>query len=249
MAMQTIARAGMVAVAKSLSDRLLQRANKELFAPRGLRVRICKTAAMHQLVGLTATGEKSSKLVAAGRTAETIALHLPIIRKVYNRIAPRAPLVNVDPRGSGSVTQRRMEPLEHYTLPLDFNVPPAAPPETIMQKAQGMSMRLEQWKERGSESKADQNRHLLAIAEGRASSLPPRPPSDSSGLSQAWEVKQARRMEKEEGKARKKAARGKQPKSLQTKVQIADRLEHNSTRDLLWIVVLNEEQGQFVAFL
>ena len=243
--MQTVARVGMVVVAKTLSDRLLQRANTEFFAPRGLRVRICKTAAMRQLVGLSTEPEKS-KLAKAGHVAETIVLHLPIVRKVYNRLAPPPPpAVSFDPNIPSTLAQRRIASLEGHSLPLDFDIPPAAPPEKIMQKAQGMSVRLEQWQQRSSEAKANQSRQLLAIAEGRATSLPPRPPSNSSNpLTQAWEFRQARRQRKKEWKARMAGFSDKKMRRLQNKAMLEDRKELNATENLLWLVLLNAEQGE-----
>lgn len=53
-----------------------------------------------------------------------------------------------------------------------------------------------------------------------------------------------KRLEKKAWKAQKKIMKGKQPKSLQSKVQIAERIEYNATQDLLWVVVLTAEQGE-----
>lgn len=232
----------MTVVAKSLSDRFLQRANKEFFAPRGLRVRICKTAAMRQLVGLGAEPEKG-KLAAAGHTAETIALQLPIIRRVYNRVAAPPPVPSsCDPNLPSSMAQRRLASLEGHALPLDFEVPPPAPQEKITEKAQGMSMRLEQSRERKKEAKATRNRELLAIAEGRATSLSSPPLIDPNNPSKK-ELKQARRMEKKAHKAQLAGMDPKKLKKLQNKVLLDDRVEYNANQDLLWIVLLNADQG------
>ncbi|KAI5115805.1 hypothetical protein M0805_006524 [Coniferiporia weirii] len=138
--------------AKTLSDKLLLRANAEYFAPRGMRVRICKTAAMRQIVGLDAVRvgdpSKSEKLVkfgkAAGRTAETVALHLPIIRNVYNLVAP--PVPSVDPNAPDEMAARRMLALQGYALPLSFDVPPATPVQGIMDNASGLSGRMQTWR-------------------------------------------------------------------------------------------------------
>ena len=242
--MRTVACVGMVIVAKSLSDRLLRRANKEFFAPRGLRVRICKTAAMRQLVGLSAEPKKG-KLARAGHVAESIALHCPGIRKVYNRRAAPPPTITVDPAAPSSPAERRVESLEGHALPLDFDVPPFVKPKKIMQRAQAMSMRLELWKERQEEKKAVQHRQLLAIAEGHAVSLPRRPPRDSNRwLKKQRELKRESTLQKKEEKARMAAMDEKKLKHFRDKVMLDERVEHCDTRDLLWIVLLTAEQGQ-----
>lgn len=204
----------------------------------------------------------------AAHVAETVALHLPIIRKVYNRIAPSVtPVASSSSsssysqnsrEGPNGVTQRRLATLEGHALPLVFTgLPPPAAPETIMQRAQGMSVRLEQWQARNAQTKADRNRELLAIAEGRESVLAhatmshrrPQNERESSWMQRAWEARQARRLERDAWRARRKLMRGRQPKSLQNKVQIADRLEYNATKSLLWVVLLTAEQGTSIFFL
>ncbi len=46
--MQTGAQVGMHVMSKTLSDRYLRAANDRIFAPLGLRVRLCKTAALRK---------------------------------------------------------------------------------------------------------------------------------------------------------------------------------------------------------
>lgn len=175
--LQVVARAGMVTVAKTLSDRYLQRANATFFAPRGLRVRVCRTGAVHQLLGLRESDNDGGK--SKSNTAENIALHLPIVRKIYNRMA--SPIPTSGPSTSynnpnaipteypNSVTRRRIEALEGRALPLAFsNLPPAPSSDTLMQRAQEMSAKMEQRKAQEGAMKTDRNKQLLAIAEGRA---------------------------------------------------------------------------------
>ncbi|KAI5117050.1 hypothetical protein M0805_007907, partial [Coniferiporia weirii] len=240
-AMQTVAQTGIHILAKTLSDRLLRRANTEYFAPRGMRVRICKTAAMRQIVGLDAVRvgdpSKSEKLAkfgkAAGRTAETVALHLPIIRKVYNRVAP--PVPSVDPNAPGEMAARRMLVLQGYALPLSFNVPPAAPVQGIMDKTSGLSVRMQSWRLRQKEADTTHKRQLLAFKEGRSTSLPSTPSSSSSGDRNPLEMAIDWRRDRKWSKEERRALNGRSSKKLRTNVEIADRLEYKSTDSLLWV--------------
>ncbi|KAH8113832.1 hypothetical protein DFH11DRAFT_1704716 [Phellopilus nigrolimitatus] len=254
--MQVGAQVGIKVLSKTLTDRYMRRANVEYFAPRGLRARICKTAAVRQLVGLdappSATASTSSKFMqhakTAGGVAETVALHLPVIRKVYNRLAPPVPAV--DPNAPGDMTSRRLSVLQGYVLPLSFDVPPPAPLEGFMEKASGLGMRLDSWKVNRAAASADRNRHLLAVQEGRATGLPP-PPTRSPGssqniLEQAWEWRGDRRRNKDEGRALRRAEFGRSSSKLQTKVEIADRKEWKTTDNLLWVVLVNAEQDAFI---
>jgi hypothetical protein len=83
--MQTAAQTAAHVLSKTLTDRYLLRANNTYFEPRGLKVRLMKTAAMRRFVHKD-TSEDESKWKkfgkSAGRTAETIGLRLPITSRV-----------------------------------------------------------------------------------------------------------------------------------------------------------------------
>ncbi|KAH8113843.1 hypothetical protein DFH11DRAFT_278873 [Phellopilus nigrolimitatus] len=253
--MQFGAQVGIKVLSKTLTDRYMRRANTEYFAPRGLRARICKTAAVRLLVGLdappSAMASTSSKFKqhakTAGEVAETVALHLPVIRKVYNRLAPPVPAV--DPNAPGDMTSRRLSVLQGYVLPLSSNVPPPAPLEGLMQKASGLGMRLDSWKVNRTAASADRNRRLLAIQEGRATrvlSPPVRSPGSSQKiLKQALDRRGDRRRNKDERRALRRRTE-KSSRKLQTKVKIADRKEWKTTDNLLWVVLVNAEQDALI---
>lgn len=261
--MQVVAQTGIRIIAKTLTDRYVRRANEEYFAPRGLRVRICRTPAMRQLIGRdptpdpTAQKSVSSKTTnfakGAGRVAETVVLHLPIARKIYNRVAPSPP--SIEPGMAGGMSARRLDVLEGHALPLSFDVPPPAPEEGIMDKASGLSVRLQTWRASQAEAKVDRKRQLLAIQEGRATSLTPRPSQSSSGssqnvLTQAWDWRQSRKDDKAVRRSTRRGKYGRVNRNLRTRVEIADRKEWNATDRLLWVVLLNAEQGaQKICFL
>ncbi|KAL5529953.1 hypothetical protein ACEPAF_6210 [Sanghuangporus sanghuang] len=263
---QFAAGTGIHVLSKTLTDRYLRRANAEYFAPRGLRVRICKTAAMRQLTGLDPvpdanepTSAKVKKFaIQSGRVAETVVLHLPIIRKVYNRFAPSVPSIRPGAEGLGGVTARRLAMIEGHTLPLTFAVPPAPPEEGLMNKVSGLSVRLQTQRAGQKEAKIERKRQLLAIQEGRATSLTPVPSSDigtsistsssfssaQNVLGQATDWRQARKDRRAEQRALRRAKRGRVSRGLQSSVELADRMEWKTTRMLLWVVVLNAEQDE-----
>lgn len=80
--MQTAAQTAAHILSKTLTDRYLLRANETYFEPRGLKVRLMKTAAMRRFVHKDISeGEKSKWKKfgkSAGRTAESVGLRLPI---------------------------------------------------------------------------------------------------------------------------------------------------------------------------
>lgn len=90
--MQTGAQAAMRVISKTLTDKYLKRANDKIFAPRGLRVRLMKTEALHFLVQNSGNKSQEGKFKSYGKlalkTAEAIGLHLPITGRIINRFAP-----------------------------------------------------------------------------------------------------------------------------------------------------------------
>ncbi|KLO04530.1 hypothetical protein SCHPADRAFT_947630 [Schizopora paradoxa] len=97
--MQTGAQVGAQVMSKSLSDRYLRAANERIFAPLGLRVRLCKTSALRSLVDHPDAGNpKPSKLKKFGQGAGDVLLQLPfpVIKKVVRMFMDKPP--PVDPR-------------------------------------------------------------------------------------------------------------------------------------------------------
>ncbi|KAI5121178.1 hypothetical protein M0805_005979 [Coniferiporia weirii] len=246
--MQTVAITGIHVLAKTLSDRLLRHANAEYFAPRGLRVRICKTAAMRQLIGLDAptlgpqgSGRFTNYTKAIGRTAETVALHVPGIRKVVNHHA--APVPAIEPSAPEKAAARRMLAFEGYALPLSFDVPPPPPFKNPIDKASGLTMRLQTWRFCRREADLNHKRQVLAFQDGRSTSLPSTPTfSSSDGSQNRFEKTLDQRRARNWQKAEQRAQSGKPSKRLRQGVEVADRLEWKSTENLLWIVLVNAEQ-------
>lgn len=78
-------------VSKTLTDRYLLRANKTFFEPRGLKVRLMKTAAVRRFVNAEAPQAEKSKWKkfgeSAGRTAHIVGTRLPVTGKVIAMFA------------------------------------------------------------------------------------------------------------------------------------------------------------------
>ncbi|KAG8991167.1 hypothetical protein FRB93_002872 [Tulasnella sp. JGI-2019a] len=237
-AMQTAAQTTAHILSKTLTDRYLRNANENYFTPRGLRVRLCKTNAMRQLVGIDATPtEPPSKFMdtmkAIGNGAEGVGLRLPIVRKIITRLHP-APVVDTH-MGSDS-TSRRLAVLQGYVLPLDFNVPPAQTPPGAMDKVSALGIKLGEWQNGRAQARAKRARDLQDIRRGG---------SDVSGM--ADQIGRAgRRARKAERRAARDIRRGRIPREsnkIRMRVAIEDRKEATSTNAILWIVLLNAEQG------
>lgn len=88
--MQVSAQTAARVISKTLTDRYLRRANETYFEPRGLKVRLMKTAAVRRFVNAEGPEENSkwkSFGQKAGRFAEGVAMHLPITSKVITTFA------------------------------------------------------------------------------------------------------------------------------------------------------------------
>jgi len=226
---QTIAQTAMHVIQKTLTDRLLKRANSTFFEPRGLKVRLMKTGAMRRFVGIDADGPTTSKAKQiaknVGHGIESVAYRLPIpfLGRVVSALTHPS---GIDPNSPYNVTERRMAALNGYITPVSFDVPPAKTPEAIMDKASELCIKLRLWQGKRADTKAMRNRRLLAIAEGRSQPT-------YYGVSE-YNDRRSRRAER-------RARKGKTGK-LRGRVAKADRLEANATDNLVWVVVMNVDQ-------
>jgi hypothetical protein len=103
-----------------------------------------------------------------------------------------------------------------------------------MDKASELCIKLRLWQGNRADTKAMKNRRLLAIAEGRSQ------PAYSS-VSE-YDDRRSRRAERSARKGR----TSRHIKKLRGKVAKADRLEANATNDIVWVVVMNADQGSHV---
>jgi hypothetical protein len=129
------------------------------------------------------------------------------------------------------MTNRRLDALNGYVFPVSTIVPPPQTPKGLMDQASALAIKLRQWKGKKSESKAMRQRRLLAVAEGR------QPSTSIADLSD-------RRARRAERRARKGRTGGAHARRLKSKVAKADRLEYITTDMLVWIVLMNADQGE-----
>jgi hypothetical protein len=306
-------------ISKSLTDKYLRRANETYFAPRGLRVRLVKTAAMRVLVGLdeapTSDPSKASAFAkGVGRTAENLALRspFPFGKRIIEAVKEPVPTLPAGAR-SEDASLRRLASLGNAVLPLEFDVPLPVEPQGMAERFANLGVKLDRAQKQKADRQADRNRKMLAIVEGHGQ--PQSQPSSSSssssplrggligrgpvrsliagrsgndnggerkfrggpisglviGLVQAamskkdnksngngnaaapapaGDDREARRDRRAERRARHMAERGGfRSRNLKARVAAADRLEYNATEQLVWIVVLNADQGKLYLLL
>nr|GAT51644.1 predicted protein [Mycena chlorophos] len=171
--MQAGAQVGMRVLSKTLTDRYIRAANKRLFHPRGLSVRICTTAAMQRLVlppeAIVGSGELS-KMDKVGRKAGAVMMKVPIplTGMIVHAIAKKPPTVAaMDPQTRPQnkkllATQRRVAALAGYILQLDFErMPKPAKAEGVMDTMASWGVKFDGWRKGRSQSKAEDKRLQL----------------------------------------------------------------------------------------
>lgn len=154
-----------------------------------------------------------------------------------------------------------MEQFGHVTLPMILDdLPPPKTPDGLLDKTSALALKLEKWEVKKRETKENRQRQLLAIAEGRA---PPESLTDPSmrdrvtlmhanlsGRGEAF----GRNMRGRGGSGRPGliglalssvgVERGTRRKGrLESQVAKADRLEMLRNEELIWLVLLNAEDG------
>lgn len=249
MAVQTVAQTGMHAVSKTLTDRYLRAANKRLFEPRGLVARLYTTAALTSLLDGHTTEPKSTgkeKLNKFGRGVGGVVLRLPIPwgGMIVRSMADKPPEVRASLPGEGeveqrhAVTRRYLALIEGRSLPVDLNMPEPAPPSGVVDRIQAYGLKMNQRKVDKSRRKADKKRMELEKEreeEARYQEIHGEP------------SKKFRKGQKH-GAIRKLMGAPPRGTKLERKVAKADLLEHWSTRNVLWVVIMNAEGSFSVLF-
>ncbi|KLO19417.1 hypothetical protein SCHPADRAFT_885332 [Schizopora paradoxa] len=124
--LQAGAQIGIRVIAKTLTDRFMRAANERIFAPAGLRVRICKSPAMRALAKVPwVEAPPPSKLKKLAEYMSTVGLWMPP--------SPPPGHVPVDPRISDPL-MRRLAPYEGYYLPMTRDVPPPRSSPNVVNK-------------------------------------------------------------------------------------------------------------------
>ncbi|KAJ7442594.1 hypothetical protein FB451DRAFT_1057468 [Mycena latifolia] len=246
--MQTVAQTGMHVLSKTLTDRYLREANRRLFKPRGLSVRLCTTAAMQHIVMHKGSGGGPSTLDKIGRGVGTVLLHAPIpfTSRIVRAVADRPPKVppSISAVGDGRqlplATQRRLASLHGYSLPLELNVPPPAKAQGVMDTMGSWGVSFDSWRTGRKEGKVEQRRRELARIESQLQRLGMTPPSGQTPMGSPYGA--ARRARKREhGGGLISGLIGPKESRLERRVANADLLEHWASDKVLWVVIMNSE--------
>ncbi|KAJ7784324.1 hypothetical protein B0H16DRAFT_1259740, partial [Mycena metata] len=208
-AIRTVAIIGARVLSKTLTERYLRAANLRLFNPKGLSARLCTTAAMQSLVMRTSSGVGPSTMTKIARAVGTLFLELPFDVGDGQKV----PLA----------VQRRLASLEGYALPLQFDVPPPAKAQGVMDAMRSWALAFDQRRTIKKQNKVEKRRRELEELRQRK----------ALGHEESHE----RREEKNAHKAAKRAR--KQEKKLERRVANADLIEHWQSEKGLWLVILN----------
>ncbi|KAF5382851.1 hypothetical protein D9757_007294 [Collybiopsis confluens] len=183
-AITTGAQVGSRVLSKTLTDRYLRAANRNIFKPRGLSVRLCTTPAMLRLVAppgsQSGSGETSKTRETAnkiGRGVSTVILKLPIpivgpiaqriIHAVADKPPPVAPSGNSGDPINSPTLMRRLALLEHTfpgaTLPVyTQGIPPPAKPQGAMEIINSWGLKLDAYKDNKKEKRNEERRRAWA---------------------------------------------------------------------------------------
>jgi len=218
--MQAGAQVGMHVLSKTLSDRYLRAANERMFAPLGLRVRLCKTPALRKLVDHPEAGkEEPSKLKKFGQSAGDVVLRLPfpLMKKAARFFMDKHP--PIDARITDPLTRRLMF-MQGYILPVEHGpaIPPPSKPDKVLDKMNGFAVGRKRGKTNRKARDVAVRREILAGM----------PVSRRNYIMT---------MMKTRGSSQR----------LQTKVEDDARREHRANEKLVWLVIINEADDAKIA--
>ncbi|KLO19418.1 hypothetical protein SCHPADRAFT_935222 [Schizopora paradoxa] len=206
-------------VAKTLTDRHMRESNERIFAPAGLRARLCKTPAMRALARVpwvVAPGRPCFVKRMVGCKAKPPPM--PALSRGGPLIRAKPPIV--DSTVSGSLT-RRMKPYEDYSLPITFDVPPPAPPKNIIVKMSDFAVNRRRNEITKKAENATVRRQLLAG------------------------IPVTRKPTRSDKRIMKKLANGKE-EEVRKAVAKGDKRESKSNEKILWLVIINEEDDRII---
>jgi hypothetical protein len=165
-----------------------------------------------------------------------------------------------DPRRS--LTERRIASLAPHVLPLSLDVPPPVVGTGYTERTNAKFIREQGAEAYSEESRGEANRYLLAIARGQAQPMYAGRPelrrssSSSSGSlssassmpSDAEDEKDMREWREKMAKRERKAVHAfrthRDTRKFEEKIGKSARTDAQNTDDLLWIVLLNANQGE-----
>ncbi|KAJ7204830.1 hypothetical protein GGX14DRAFT_501037 [Mycena pura] len=268
--MQTAAQTGMHILSKTVTDRYLRAANRRIFRPRGLVVRLCTTAAMQHLVMHAADAAGPSTMTKIGRGVGTVLLHapLPFSSRIVRAIADKPPVIppSISAVGDGRhltvATQRRLAALAGHALPLDLAVPPAKAQGVIDTMSQ-WGVNLDMWRTGRQQDKVERRRRELGRIESQLGRLgidphgggrtPPSGPPIGDAELYVMGRRERKDLRRAARRAHKREVRGPGligsligPKEgrLERRVANADLLEHWATDKVIWVVIMNADKDK-----
>ncbi|KAI5479938.1 hypothetical protein MNV49_002228 [Pseudohyphozyma bogoriensis] len=174
---QVSTKIAMKTLSKTLTDRYLAYTNETIFAPRGLRVHICKTPIMRQVIGLdpipvtsdfsSPDSKKPSKMKTfgkgAGKAAQGVGLKIPVVKSIVNAASNKAPAVE----WSGlTASERRIKELEGHVMPVSLDLPPPTTPAGLYDKTSNLSVKFRQQSTAKSSREHERRRAILAVKNG-----------------------------------------------------------------------------------
>ncbi|KAG8847586.1 hypothetical protein FRB96_001442 [Tulasnella sp. 330] len=259
--MQTTAQVGALTLSKRLTDRYMRFANRTYFAPRGLRVRLCKTQAVRRIVGLDPMDKESSftndTLQTIGSSLETAGLSLPVVKSVIVRFHPSPAL---DTRAEPDETKRWIAALEGRALPLEYDVVPPTKPEGLVDEMNALGVKLNTWQNTRSMARSDRTSDMPAsrqMGEPTANIEPPQGVVRGALRAASGGILGGSLLPRREAARWGKlgAAVGSTPigggggggwtrRRLDKKAAVEDRKKASATSSMVWIVVINAEQDK-----
>jgi hypothetical protein len=164
-----------------------------------------------------------------------------------------------------TLTERRIASLAPHVLPMFMNVPPPALGQGRFEQSNARFLEKEGGKVHRKEGRTEENRRLLATARGQAQPVYANRPefrrrssskssddslsSASSADSSEDEDKAMERMQKaanRERKAMRAFKHHKDTSEFARKIEKGHRQDAQTTDDLLWVILLNAEQGEWI---
>ncbi|KAJ7100010.1 hypothetical protein B0H15DRAFT_770489 [Mycena belliarum] len=244
-AIQLGARSGMKVLSKTLTDRYLRAANLRLFKPRGLSARICTAAAMQHLVLHAPAAAPPSRRVRIGRGvgAALMSVPVPLASVLVHAVADAPPRVPAPSPGTPPVStrlrasQRRVAALGEHALPLDFDVPPPAKAQGVMDTMASWGVRFDAWKDGRRQKEAEARR--LELEQGAGGLRERRGGGPINGLvGLVGQTKLGGQLKAERGSG--PIGKG----SLNLQVANADLREHWESAQVLWIVIMSSDMDE-----
>jgi hypothetical protein len=136
-----------------------------------------------------------------------------------------------------SLTERRIASLAPYAMPMNMNVPPPAAGQSWTERSNANYLQQQAAKAARKEGRADQHRHLLAVGHGEA--------EPGSGPSSFGDSRRGgRRLVIGERRAMRAQESGRGSRLGERRVETSNLQDDQKTEDVLWVVLLNIEQGE-----